>query len=240
VLGPTKAGLGAGPRPGPRGGRAHPEVLRAPSPDARSAPRPSPTAAPNRRVATRIRSRPHRYVRASVDSRALRACLRADVPTVAGHSLARALSLHCLRPSRPSGGNRARGRGVETRRRTRGRPRGPRSFASSSAPRRDCASATFGLGAEVLPAGSARHRRYSPACADMNILVAAASAKLASRWPRASDRRRECDDRDDRRLRVVRSGPVQNRVAQAKDDRRAQARLTLSSLRTVPVASVTA
>jgi hypothetical protein len=43
-----------------------------------------------------------------------------------------------------------------------GWPRGSRSCASSSAPRRDRASVTFGLGAEVPPAGSARrHSRYS-------------------------------------------------------------------------------
>jgi hypothetical protein len=51
---------------------------------------------------------------------------------------------------------RTRGGGYETPTRESGRPREFRSFAPSSAPRREGASAAFGPGAEVLPAGSAR------------------------------------------------------------------------------------
>jgi hypothetical protein len=43
-----------------------------------------------------------------------------------------------------------------------GRPRRSRSCASSSAPRRDRASVTFGLGAEVLPAGSVAATQVTP------------------------------------------------------------------------------
>jgi len=78
-----------------------------------------------------------------------------------------ALRFHCLGPPRLCGDCRARGRGNETRRANAGWPRESRSFASSSAPRRDRASVTFGLGAEVLPAGSARcSSRYSVSTAE--------------------------------------------------------------------------
>ena len=62
---------------------------------------------------------------------------------------------------RPSDGVARERRGNETQRAMIGRPRGYRSFAASSTPRRARASAAFELGAEVLPAGQLDHPRYS-------------------------------------------------------------------------------
>jgi len=84
-------------------------------------------------------------------STACRPCPSAPSAPPRPRLLARALRFHCLGPPDPLLGRRARGRG-----RISSRPRGSRSSAPSSAPRRGCASVTFGLGLNVLPAGSAR------------------------------------------------------------------------------------
>ena len=62
-----------------------------------------------------------------------------------------------LMTSRPSSGGVAREEeGTKPNGRMNGWPRGSRSFASDSAPQRDCALVAFGLGAEVLLAKPAR------------------------------------------------------------------------------------
>jgi hypothetical protein len=98
-----------------------------------------------------------RRVQAS-DARSGRAAI---VWTGAGRT-ARALGCHCSGPPNPLVGcPRERKRDPDPTGEC-GCPRGSRSYASSSAPQRARASVTFGPGAEVLPAGSARHTHVTP------------------------------------------------------------------------------
>src|SRR3954471_17400030 len=72
-----------------------------------------------------------------------------------------ALRSHCLGPPRLCRLSRERKRKRDPTSEC-GRPRGSRSFASSSAPRRDRASVTFGLGAEVMSTGSVAATHVTP------------------------------------------------------------------------------
>ena len=91
--------------------------------------------------------------------------LGTDVPRHGGLIAAPAAAapgMPLLRTSQPSGGMSARQERARDPTCECGWPRGSRSCASSSAPQRDRASVPFGLGAEVLLAGSARdQQRYS-------------------------------------------------------------------------------
>ncbi len=86
----------------------------------------------------------------------------------------------CSAPSEPSMGNARAEEGTRPHGRISSRPRGSRSFASSSAPQRDRASVAIGLRAEVLPAGPARYQ-MTPKTHALSLDIAHDSMKNETR-----------------------------------------------------------